>query len=140
MSDDEAAVDLDLVEREALQIAQRRIAGAEIVERDAHADGAELMQDGKRRLVVADQHGFGDLELEPAGRKPGGGERRHDLQRQRAALELDRRDVDGKADVVGQLAASVQAVISTHSPSSLISPVSSAIGMNSAGETMPRSG
>src|SRR3954451_8905923 len=32
---DEATVDLDLVEREAVQIAQRGIAGAEIVERDA---------------------------------------------------------------------------------------------------------
>ena len=40
----------------------------------------------------------------------------------------------------GQDAASAQAVDSTHSPISLISPVSSAIGMNSAGETMPRSG
>ena len=39
----------------------------------------------------------------------------------------------------GQVAASVQAVVSTHSPSWLIRPVSSAIGMNSAGEIMPRS-
>ena len=42
---DEGAVDLDLVEREPLQIAQRRVAGAEIVERDPHPDGAQLMQD-----------------------------------------------------------------------------------------------
>ena len=40
----------------------------------------------------------------------------------------------------GQVAASAQAVVSTHSPSWLIRPVSSAIGMNSAGEIMPRSG
>jgi hypothetical protein len=33
---DEAAVDLDLVEREAAQIAQRRISGSEIVHRDLH--------------------------------------------------------------------------------------------------------
>ena len=39
----------------------------------------------------------------------------------------------------GQEAASLQAVVSTHSPSWLISPVSSAIGMNSAGGIMPRS-
>ena len=37
-------------------------------------------------------------------------------------------------------AASAQAVFSTQSPSSTIRPVSSAIGMNSAGEIMPRSG
>ena len=41
-SRDEGAVDLDLVEREAAQIAQRRIAGAEIVERDPDAERAQL--------------------------------------------------------------------------------------------------
>src|SRR5580704_10872131 len=41
---DEGAVDLDLVEREAAQIAERRIAGAEIVHADAHAEIADLMQ------------------------------------------------------------------------------------------------
>ena len=40
----------------------------------------------------------------------------------------------------GQLAASAQAVFNTNSPSSLMRPVSSAIGMNSAGEMTPRSG
>src|SRR5260370_34124580 len=44
---DEAAVDLDFVERKALQIAERRIAGAEIVERDPHPDVAKLMQNGE---------------------------------------------------------------------------------------------
>ena len=80
---DEAAVDLDLVEREALQIAQRGKAGAEIVERDAHADGAELMQDGERGLVVMDQHRLGDFDLQPVGRQAGGGQRARDPQRQR---------------------------------------------------------
>ena len=41
---DEAAVDLELVEREALQIAERRIAGAEIVERDADAERAQRVE------------------------------------------------------------------------------------------------
>ena len=66
---DEAAVDLDLVERKTLQIAQRGIAGAEIVERNADADGAKVVQNGQRRLVVADEHGLGDLELQPARRR-----------------------------------------------------------------------
>ena len=35
---DEALIDLDLVERERLQIRQRRITGAEIVHGDAHAE------------------------------------------------------------------------------------------------------
>src|SRR5215468_11122081 len=40
------AVDLDLVERKTAQIAQARIAGAEIVHRDANAEGAQRMQGG----------------------------------------------------------------------------------------------
>src|SRR5580704_4622609 len=98
---DEAAVDLDLVERKALQIAERRVAGAEIVERDPYAERAKLVQDGKRRLVVANQDGFGDLELQAARRKAGGGERGGDPERQHAALELARRHVHREPDVVG---------------------------------------
>ena len=39
-----------------------------------------------------------------------------------------------------QRIASRQAWLSTHSPSGTISPISSASGMNSAGDTRPRSG
>ena len=42
---DETAVDLDLVEGEALQIAQRRVPGAEIIERNPHDDGAKMLKD-----------------------------------------------------------------------------------------------
>src|SRR5260221_10657021 len=45
---DERAVDFDLVEREVPQVGQRRVAGAEIVHRDLHADGAKLMRDRER--------------------------------------------------------------------------------------------
>jgi hypothetical protein len=38
----EGAVDLDLVEAEVAEIAQRRIAGAEIIERDLEAQRAHL--------------------------------------------------------------------------------------------------
>jgi len=41
MSFDKASVDVDPVEWNPLQIAQRRIAGSEIVQRDTHADGAK---------------------------------------------------------------------------------------------------
>ena len=40
----------------------------------------------------------------------------------------------------GQLTASSQAALRTHSPSGTINPVSSAIGMKSAGDTSPRAG
>ena len=41
---DEAAVDLQFVEREALKIAERRIAGPEVVERHAYAERTQRMQ------------------------------------------------------------------------------------------------
>ena len=102
---------------------------------------AKLMQDRERRLVVADQHGLGDLELEPVGCEgPESASALAIFSASVSAFELDRRDVDReRAHDAGQVAASAQAVRSTHSPSSTIRPVSSATGMNSAGEIMPRS-
>src|SRR5438270_13758438 len=62
---DEAAVDLELVEREALQIAQRRIAGAEIVERNAHAERAQGMEQPQRGVAAIEEDRFSDFDLEP---------------------------------------------------------------------------
>ena len=45
----EGLVDLDAVEREAPQIAQRGIAGAEIIHGDADAERVQLMQCRHRR-------------------------------------------------------------------------------------------
>ena len=53
---------------------QRGIAGAEIVERDVNAERAELVQRRQRRVVVRDQDGFRDLQLQPARVEPGFGE------------------------------------------------------------------
>ena len=98
---DEAAVDLQLVEREALQIAERRIAGAEIVERDADAERAQRVEQPQGRLAAFEEDRFGDLDLEPVGREPAVGERAEDRFLKRAAVELDRRDVDRDADMLG---------------------------------------
>src|SRR5262249_22788077 len=64
---DERSIDLDLVEREAAQAAERRISGAEIVHRDAHAQRLQLLQGGEVRLDVAQQQRLGDLDLETIG-------------------------------------------------------------------------
>ena len=56
-----------------------------------------MIQRHQSRVVVRDQHGFGDLEFEPARVEPGFGKGCRNLQRQRFRLELDRRDVDGDA-------------------------------------------
>jgi hypothetical protein len=67
--------------------------------RDPHPDRAELVQDGKRGLIVADQHGLGDLDFEPVRLEPGSRERRRDPQRQRFAFQLHRGDVDREPDM-----------------------------------------
>ena len=68
-------------------------------------------------------------------------QRRDHRLHQVAAAELHRRQVDRDLDVVAASSPPrVQASRSTHSPSGTISPISSAIGMNSAGGTMPRFG
>jgi hypothetical protein len=66
---DEAAVDLDLVERKTLQVGQRGIAGAEIVQRDPHADRAKMMQNGERGGVIANENRLGNPQA-PAVCKP----------------------------------------------------------------------
>ena len=51
---DEAAINLDLVERESPEIAERRIAGAKIVHRDPHAQRAQVVakQQSKFRAII----------------------------------------------------------------------------------------
>ena len=62
---DEAAVDLDPRQREARQIAERRIAGAEIVECELDAAVVNLLQHGGVAEVERDV--LGDLELQRLG-------------------------------------------------------------------------
>jgi len=68
---DEAAVDLDLVERELPQVAQAGIASAEIVHGDADAKGLQRCQDAQRILRVVHQGRLGDFQLQAMGWQPG---------------------------------------------------------------------
>ena len=98
---DERPVDLDLVERKRLQIGQRRIAGAEIVHRDAHAKRLEPAQDRHGAGEVADQHALGDLKLEPRGSEAGFQQHGMNERGQVAMAELHRRQVDRDAQRLG---------------------------------------
>ena len=62
---DERDVDLQRVDREMLQVRQRRIAGAEVVDRDGEAFVAQLVQHLADRVEVVQQARLGDLELDP---------------------------------------------------------------------------
>ncbi len=63
-SEYERAVDLQSIEREFLQIAEARKAGAEIVEHEANAKRLDLQERIQRALLVVEQDVFGDFELE----------------------------------------------------------------------------
>ena len=63
----EALIDLDRVELMGAQRAQRGIAGAEIVERQAQADTAQFAEDQMGAAIIFQEDGFGDFQLQPAG-------------------------------------------------------------------------
>jgi len=75
---------------------------------------AELVERDQRGIVVGDQHGLGDLKLQPPRVEPGFGQR---------GLSDSVRDLNWIGETLmatrtcaGQLAASAQAVRSTHWP------------------------
>ena len=64
---DEAAVDLDLVEGQAMDVAQAGVAGAEVVKRDVRPQRFERLQAFATLVEIAHQGGFGDFEIDPLG-------------------------------------------------------------------------
>src|SRR4051794_14972820 len=64
----ERAVDLDDVEREALEISERRVAGPEVVQRQAHADVLELAQRRADDLALLHEDRLGQLHDQPVRR------------------------------------------------------------------------
>ena len=65
-SGDELAVDLQLVEGQILQVAEARIAAAEIVDGEADAQRAQLAEQGEGSLGILRGGGLGQLELQRA--------------------------------------------------------------------------
>src|SRR3569623_1790637 len=94
---DEGAVDLESLDREALEIAQRRIARAEIVDGEAHAHAVERGDIVARDLVALHQHALGDLELEQLGFERRQMQDMHHLLTQTEIAELPARQVHGDA-------------------------------------------
>ena len=66
---DERAVDLERVDFELVEVPERRLAGAEVVERRPHADRAQADEHVDRPLDVGHHDVLGDLELEVLGRE-----------------------------------------------------------------------
>ncbi len=55
MADDERAVDLERVDGELAEVGERRVAGAEVVDGDAHAELLDLAQAAHGGVGVAHQ-------------------------------------------------------------------------------------
>ena len=65
--DDEIAIDLEDVGRQFLQVRERSVAGAEIVQRDLDAEIAHLVDEAAGVVEVVQGHAFGDFHAQPAG-------------------------------------------------------------------------
>src|SRR5439155_1286787 len=69
---DEGLVDLQRVDRQQLaQVAQRRVADAEVVDGQLDAERLELAQHHQRRVGVGEHRALGDLQAQALGREAG---------------------------------------------------------------------
>ena len=73
---DESLTDLDRVESELAQVAERGIAGAEVVYPHPSTEGANLVERAEGGGGVVQRDPFGDLEFEALGIEPRRSERR----------------------------------------------------------------
>ena len=90
----EAEVDFEDVNGEFGDVGQAAVAGADVVEGDANAAVAEVVEVGEQRLGDVGHVGFGELEDEAAGGQRVGGERVEDIGGEVAGFELTAGDVD----------------------------------------------
>ena len=97
---DELAVDLDRLDREALDVVERRVAGAEVVEHQPHAEALEVLQHGGRRGRLLHQDALGQLEPQALRRHAGLAQDAGELVGQRGLGELAAGEVDGQAGEV----------------------------------------
>ena len=98
----ERLVDLDRVEREALQVGERRMAGAEIVEREADAELAHARQHLRGIFGVLHHQRLGQFELERAARDRRARQHGAQVLDQVVAQQLARRDVDAAEQRIAQ--------------------------------------
>ncbi len=141
---DEGFVYFEPLDRQLLEVIERRIAGPEIVDRDMHSHLPQFPELRGAPLDIAHGRAFGHLEVEAAGRQScfrrGPTDTIFDEVR---ALELARRKVHGNTETnpvppPSMRRACAQTVLSTHSSIAVMNPVSSASGMKSVGSRRPR--
>ena len=92
---DQGLVDLDRVEGKTVQVGERGITGAEIVERQMDAGFLEEIEDVRGLLRVLHDERFGDLEAQRFALNGGGADEMPDLLHQVGLDQLPAGDVDG---------------------------------------------
>jgi hypothetical protein len=130
-------VHLEDLDRVALEVAERRVPGAEVVDREPDAELAQLAQAAHGLVGILDERALGQLEHEPLGRKPVLGHDLGDLPTNRRSwswrAETLTLSVSGPTD--GQRRAHStpcrQASRAPSARSGTIRPISSASGMKS---------
>ena len=100
MRDDERAVDLQRVHLELLQVAQRTVAGAEVVQADPHPDVAQPGEHPADLRGVGNRGGLGDFQPKGTCRKPRLAQGTGDHGDQRGVAERLGRQVDADGQPV----------------------------------------
>src|SRR5690606_38094335 len=93
---DEAAVEFEYVDRQALEVGQRGVTGAEVVQGDRDAEGAQAGEGLGGDFDVGQQGAFGQLQAQARGRQAACGERAVDVVDQAGLGELARGQVDAQ--------------------------------------------
>jgi hypothetical protein len=141
---DETLVDLEHIDGKALEVGQRRVTGAEVIDRQAHAQLAQLAQHGQGFVRPLGQRAFGDLQLQRLGAVARACRARAvqpatSVSRNWCGDTFTATDTSGRP-CMRQACAWRQASWITHSPSGPIRPELSATGMKRAGEMKPSCG
>ena len=97
---DEGSVDFEFIDRQALEVGERGVPGAEIVDGKAQADIMELGRDLQRIHRIVHDGALSDLEGQTARFDIPLAKKTADLIRQVVALEAYGGDVDGDIEVV----------------------------------------
>ena len=140
---DEGAVDLQLADRQPPQVHERRVAGAEVVQRHLHAVPGEGGERVGRTLRVLQEDVLGDLQLQAACRDSVPGEPSGDGAGEAGCVHVTGRYVHRDRHVSPSerhRATWASAVSSTYSVSRGISPDVSAIGDEFVGRHAPALG
>ena len=96
---DERLVDLQLGHGQLPEVGQRRVAGAEVVDRQPHAQVLQAVEHGHRSLRPAHDGRLGELERQGRGGHAGGGDGRADVLDEVAVEEVPGGQVDGDGEI-----------------------------------------